>query len=243
MIDIRKLAPLAAGLAAAALTAGAAHAQGALVPANQDLTGVYWAKSAPMRLKPMDGSAIPYTAAGKKKAAENAAGFKSKKLVDRAVHMCLPEGIPRAYATAWPIQVLSVPQQTTFFFEENRQVHQLRYLPEHHKDDFWDPSYMGDSIAHWEGDTLVADTRNFNDESYLDATGIPHGEKLKVISKIRKLDGGKQLEVVATIEDPEMFTKPWSTRFVYDRRDDIDVDTSWICGEPHRNVSVVKRIP
>ena len=238
-----KIAPLALGLGLSVCALSAAQAQTALVPANQDLTGVWWAKSIPAQIRPMDGSPLPYTPAGRKKAAEVQAQLKSGELVDRAKHVCLPEGIPRAFDTAWPIQVLSVPEQTTIFFEENRQVHQLRYIPEHHKDDFWDPSYMGDTIAHWEGDTLLADSRNFIDESFLDASGVPHSDKLKVLQKIRKINGGKQLEVVATVDDPEIFTKPWSVRFVYDRRDDIEVDTSWICGEPHRDVSQVKRVP
>jgi hypothetical protein len=239
LTDISKTLPLALGLCAAMLASSAAHAQ-ALVPPAQDLTGVWWAKSVPAQIKPMDGSALPYTAEGRKLAAEMQANLKSGELVDRATQMCLPKGLPRAFATAWPIQVLSTPGQTTFFFEENRQVHQARYIPQHHKDDFWDPSYMGDSIAKWQGDTLVVDSRNFNDEILLDASGIPHSEKLKVTQKVRKIDGGKALEVVATVEDPDVFSKPWSARFVYDRRDDIEVDTSWICGEPHRDVSKVQ---
>ena len=99
---------------------------------------------------------------------------------------------------------------------------------------------MGDSIAKWEGDTLVIDSRNFNDEVFLDDTVIPHSDKLKVVQRLRRIDGGKQLEVVTTVEDPEVFSKPWSTRFVYDRRDDVEVKTDWICGEPHRDVSQVR---
>jgi hypothetical protein len=62
-----------------------------------------------------------------------------------------------------------------------------------------------------------------------------------VVQRIRKLDGGKRLEVVATVEDPMVFSKPWAARFVYERRDDIEVKTDWVCGEPHRDVSQVER--
>ena len=239
---MRRLVPLTLGLALSASAAGAALAQAGLVPANQDLSGVYWAKSIPTHVKPMDGSALPYTAAGRKMAAELQASVKADPALDRARHMCLPAGVPRAYATAYPIQILSVPDVTTILFEENRQVHVARHLPEHHDSEFWDPSYMGDSIAKWDGDTLVIDSRNFNDEVFLDDSIVPHSDKLKVIQRLRKIDGGKQLEVVTTVEDPEVFTKPWSTRFVYDRRDDVEVKTDWICGEPHRDVSQVQLI-
>jgi hypothetical protein len=237
----RRLLPVAMGLGLA-VTAFGANAQSGLVPAAQDLTGVYWAKSAPANVKPMDGSALPYTAAGRKMAAEAQASLKADKAFDRAKYMCLPRGMPRAYATRYPIQFISSPGVTTIMFEENRQVAVVRELPEHHDPEFWDPSYMGDSIGKWEGDTYVVDSRNFIDEVFLDDSLIPHGEKLKVVQRIRKLDGGKQLEVVTTVTDPDVFTKPWSTRFVYDRRDDIELKTDWICGEPatHRDVSMVQ---
>lgn len=234
----------ALGLSLSACLFGAVHAQdNPLVPANQDLTGVWWASTMPTSLKPMDGSAIPFTADGRKKYAQIQAGLKSGKIVDRAAYLCLPQGIPRAFLTAYPIQVLTIPTQTLFFFEQNRSNHHLKYNPKHNDPEFWDPSYMGDTIAHWEGDTLVADTTNFNDESYLDPSGIPHSDKLRVGQRIRRINDGKQLEVVVTVEDPDIFTKPWSARFVYDRRDDVQVDTSWVCGEPHRDVSKVRRTP
>ncbi len=241
-----RLLSLSLGVALAASAAGGALAQTApaqtgLVPANQDLSGVYWAKSVPAQIKPMDGSALPYTAAGRKMAAELQASVKADPTLDRAKHMCLPEGVPRAYATPYPIQILSVPELVSILFEENRQVHVARFLPEHHDSEFWDPSYMGDSIAKWEGDTLVIDSRNFNEEVFLDDSIVPHSDKLQVVQRLRRIDGGKQLEVTTTVTDPEVFSKPWSTRFVYDRRDDVTVQTDWICGEPHRDVSQVQR--
>ena len=223
--------------------AATARAQTALVPPDHDLTGVWWAKVMPPHVVPMNGAALPYTPAGRAMADKLQAKLKSDPQSDRAQHNCLPKGLPRAFLTAYPIQALSTPDQTTLFFEENRQVSVMRYIPKHHDPDVWGPFYMGDTVAHWEGDTLVADSRNFIDEVMLDASGVPHSDKLRVVQRFRKLNGGKQLEVVATVEDPEVFTRSWSTRFVYDRRDDVEVDTSWICGEPHRDVSSVKRRP
>lgn len=223
--------------------AATARAQTALVPPDHDLTGVWWAKAMPPHVVPMNGAALPYTPAGRAMADKLQARLKSDPQSDRAQHNCLPKGLPRAFLTAYPIQALSTPDQTTLFFEENRQVSVMRYIPKHHDPEVWGPFYMGDTIAHWEGDTLVADSRNFIDEVMLDASGVPHSDKLRVVQRFRKLNGGKQLEVVATVEDPEVFTRSWSTRFIYDRRDDVEVDTSWICGEPHRDVSSVKRRP
>jgi hypothetical protein len=71
------------------------------------------------------------------------------------------------------------------------------------------PTFLGDAIGHWEGDTLVVDTVGFNDRTWLDAAGHPHGEKLHVIERYTRSDSNT-LRVEATIEDPDFYTKPWT---------------------------------
>jgi hypothetical protein len=102
--------------------------------------------------------------------------------------------------------------------------------------------WNGDEIAHWEGDTLVVDTVNLNDRTFVDATGLPHSTALHVTERLRLLDGGNELEDVITLEDPVIFTKPWRARFVYERRNDIHID-EFVCGERHRDLSGVKGAP
>lgn len=219
------------------LAAGAAHADW---NSGADLTGVWWAKTVSDRLVPVGGGPIPFTAAGKAAYAKRMGDLKSGAYVDRSIDICLPRGVPRAWLTAWPIQIVQTPNGVSVLYEENRQVHLLRNLPKHFDSELWDPSYMGESIAHWDGDTLVADTVNFNDDTMLDATGLPHSDKLKVTEKLHLLDGGRRLQVETTIDDPTMYSAPWTARFVYDRRDDVVVKTDWVCGEKHRDVSSVK---
>ena len=211
--------------------------------AKPDLTGVWWATSLADRLQPEGGGAIPFTAAGRAAYAERQAALKAGEAVDRAVQDCLPAGVPRAWMTAYPFQVLQTagPDQVTVMYEENRGLRPIRFRDRHFDTELWDPSYMGESVARWDGDVLVVDTTNFNDDTMLDPTGLPHGDKLHVTERIRLLDGGRQLEVVATVEDPEMYSRPWSVRFAYARRDDVQVKPDWVCGEPHRDVSSVRR--
>ena len=71
------------------------------------------------------------------------------------------------------------------------------------------PLWMGDSIGHWEGDTLVADTVNFNDKTWLDRIGHPHSDALHVVERIRRVDHD-HLEDDITIDDPKAYTKPWT---------------------------------
>ncbi len=73
------------------------------------------------------------------------------------------------------------------------------------------PTWRGHSVGSWEGDTLVVDTVGFNDEGWLDATGRPRSEKLRVIDRIRRVDFG-HLEIETTIDDPETFVRMWTSR-------------------------------
>jgi hypothetical protein len=70
---------------------------------------------------------------------------------------------------------------------------------------------MGDSIAKWEGDTLVVDTVNFNDKTWLTGGGAPHTDKLHVIERYQRPDLG-HLNIDITLEDPGALTKPHTFR-------------------------------
>jgi hypothetical protein len=70
-------------------------------------------------------------------------------------------------------------------------------------------TWLGDSIGHWEGDTLVVETVGQNDITWLDEAGIPHSDKMKVTERITRPDFG-HLTIENIIDDPQMFSKPWS---------------------------------
>jgi hypothetical protein len=73
------------------------------------------------------------------------------------------------------------------------------------------PSWMGYSVAHWEGDTLVVDSFGFNDRTWLDTMGHPHTETLRVKERYRRPDFG-HLELEVTFQDPTVYAKPWTVK-------------------------------
>ena len=79
-----------------------------------------------------------------------------------------------------------------------------------HPDDIV-PTYMGDSVGHWERDTLVVDIIGFNDRTWLQGTGTFHTESLHVTERFTRIDKD-QINYEATMEDPNVFTKPWTIR-------------------------------
>jgi hypothetical protein len=103
-----------------------------------------------------------------------------------------------------------------------------------------EPLYNGHSVGHWDGDTLVVESAGFNDRTFLDATGLPHTDEMRTTERVRKL--GSALEIVITIQDPALYERDWQARFVYQQRDDIQLEDYSCNDERHRDLSGVKGV-
>jgi hypothetical protein len=210
-------------------------------PPHQDISGTWWASSADAKVRPVDGGEMPFTAAGLQAYRQNMAALKAGSLIDEARTYCVPDGMPRILATPYPFQVFQTPGQVTLVYEMNqaiRLVHMDKPLPGDEELELY-PYYLGNSYGRWDGDTLVIETAGFNEKTFIDATGVPHSDKMHVVERIRKVNGGRQLENVVTVRDPANFSKPWTARFLYDHRPDIRLQ-DYVCGEKHRDLSGVK---
>jgi hypothetical protein len=118
---------------------------------------------------------------------------------------CLPGGVPRI--TPYPMKLVQTPKLMVMLFEGNVHSYRQFFMDGRGHDKDLDPTWMGDSIAHWEGDTLVVDTVNFNDKTWLNGGGAPHTEQLHVIERYQRPDLG-HLNVEITMDDPGALTKP-----------------------------------
>ena len=225
------------GTAAAPLTGFAASAA--------NISGIWWATAYSVQIRPQNGAALPFTPTGAEAYRKNAAGLADGTLVDAARKYCVPDGVPRILATPYPFQIFESPGFVTIVYEQNhvfRTIPLDRPVPDDEALAAY-PYYSGNSFGRWEGDTLVVLTKGFNEKTFVDATGVPHSEELRVTERIRKINGGRTLEDTATIEDPLMFTNPWTARFTYELHPEIRLDTSFTCGEKHRDISRVKGVP
>jgi hypothetical protein len=205
-----------------------------------DLSGVWSIGRYQAALKPTDSSALPLTAEGKTLYAANQNALKSKAATaDLTTSRCLPHGVPRSLLSPYPYNLYQSPTQITFLHEANRAFRLIAVTDKHADPANWDPSFMGEGIAHWEQDTLVIETTNFNDKTWLDDSGLPHSDQLRVTERLRLRDKGAQLEDTLTIEDPVVFTHAWTTSLSFKRRAGIQIITDSICGEARRDVSDV----
>jgi hypothetical protein len=118
---------------------------------------------------------------------------------------CLPAGVPRI--SPFPYKIVQTPTLVVILDEGNIHSYRQLFLDGRGHPKNPDPLWMGDSIAQWDGDTLVVDTVGFNDKTWLNGQGVPHSDALHVIERFRRPDLG-HLEIEITLEDPKAFTKP-----------------------------------
>jgi hypothetical protein len=133
-------------------------------------------------------------------------------LKDDPEGLCLPPGIPRLMATPFPFQIFQLPDRVLFVFEGGAHIWRAIYTDgrAHPKDP--NPSFLGDSIGRWDGDTLMVDAIGFNDTTWIDQDGHPHTENLHVVERYTRTDE-MTLHYEVTIDDPKAYTKPWSSSY------------------------------
>jgi hypothetical protein len=137
---------------------------------------------------------------------------------------CMPPGVPQVFAVPYFFQIV---QSSRFVVIAHEYLHLYRIIPvdgtPHPVDP--DPFWMGHSIGHWEGDTLVVDSIGFNDKTEI--SGYRHTEDLHVTERFRRT--GDTLQYEAVIEDPNVFQGPWvvARNFVF--RPDLDTVDEFVC--------------
>jgi len=187
---------------------------------NPDLSGVWWR---PVVVDPGKPEWLPNAQKIARERAEN-----NRK--DAPKGMCLPSPLLFLGPLYQFAQTKSVLIEISD--DDNPGFHQI-YLDgrEHPKEP--DPLWYGDSIGHWEGDTLVVDRVNFVEDVWLDNGNHPHTDKLHITERYRRPDLG-HLETEITVEDPGVLAKPWTLKQVSDFAPQQSV-REFICEEGNKD--------
>jgi hypothetical protein len=255
---------------------GAAGAQGAAsIP---DLSGIWWHPSLPGFEPPSSGPG-PVTNRSRRNGISNydqLVGDYSNPILKPATaeivrkfgelslrgvtfpspaNQCWPEPVPYIYKN-FATQIFQQPDRITIIYDQDHEVRHVRMNQPHPL--HVTPSWYGDSVAHYEGDTLVIDTvgtRSDRPFAMIDLYGTPFTEKLHVVERYRLLDyedakeglerdakenqrppvgidrnyRGKHLQLRFTVEDPGVFTMPWTATITYGRGSDEWPET--VCAE------------
>ncbi len=134
---------------------------------------------------------------------------------------CFPSGVPRIYLFLYPIEFVHTPGRVLILFEYGHNIRQIFTDGRGHAQDE-EPTWMGDSIGHWEGDTLVAETIGLNDKTWFGYGGQPHSEALRVVERFRRLDHDS-LMIDITLDDPKAYTTQLHTQKKYILKPDWNI--------------------
>ena len=167
----------------------------------------------PAGLGVVEGGAIPYQPWAVEQQQEN----EANRLTADPMRRCHLPGVPRITYMPFPFRILQTPDHVVVTYEF---AHAVRIIytdgsPHPLPNDFW----MGDSRGHWEGDTLVVDTTHFNGRTWLDAAGNFHSDALHVVERYTPTTP-YHIDYEVTLEDPNVFTRPWTMRMPLYRRMD-----------------------
>ena len=165
----------------------------------------------------VEGDEIPYQPWATAKKKEN---FESRATADPRAKCYLP-GVPRITYTPLPFQIFQSPKQLTLLYEYAHATRTIYTNGSKHPDghiDWW----LGDSRGQWEGDTLVVDIVDFNDQTWFDRAGNFHSDELHVVERYTLVDRD-HINYGATIEDPKVFARPWKMSMVLYRHKEKNI--------------------
>jgi hypothetical protein len=181
-------------------------------------------------LRDIYGARLPYTDEGR-------ATLKHRREMENA-GTPLTNPASRCYpAVTWsleinaPFHIVQAGGFIYFAFQEFHSVWQINMDPR--KGTAGERTFSGRSVGHWDGNTLVVETGHFREPAWLDTAGTPASRDAKLTHRIRKLGDGKSLEVITTVDDPTMYTAPWSFARTY-----AWAPNAWMLGEYDCEVQV-----
>ena len=185
-----------------------------------DLTGVWWS---PVMVDPGKPEWTPYAQKISQERTEN-----NRKDAPQA--HCLPGATLRRGPLYEFVQSKEMIVEVSD--DDSPGFHHIYFGREHPKDP--DILWYGDSVARWDGDTLVVDRVNFEEAAWLDQDSHPHGENLHIVERYRRPDLG-HLETEITVEDPKVLVKPWTFKRVSDLAAGHSI-REFLCTENNRDV-------
>ncbi len=161
----------------------------------------------------VEGEEIPYLSLGRRRERKKT----SEHWIDRDPEIgCFKPGVPRAMYMPHPFQIIQECHQP----HDGVRIRQRAALVTIHlakMDPYPNVAYMGYSVGRWEGDTLVVDVTDFTDATWFDRAGNFHSDALHVVERYTPV-GQNVIQYEATMEDPQVFTRPWKISMPLYRR-------------------------
>ena len=162
--------------------------------------------------------------------------WKRGEIINSATERCMPNGVPNILSILGPVQILQTPKEVTIIYGRDAQARHIYLNQAHAKNP--KPSWYGESVGHYEGDTLVVDTIGLNDKSLIDRFGTPQTESTHVVERYRLIDGGRTLYVSFSVSDQTAFNHEWSGAMRYARNGRLAHPVEEVCAENNRGIDI-----
>jgi hypothetical protein len=207
--------------------------------ADHGISGAWFVENPDQPMRPLDGTTPSLTEAGRTRLSENEAWLSVPHPPTKTdLTACIPQPGPRLLTMRYPLRIAektmpgagAVSDFVLFVYEHN-STFRFVYMNEEHKSEADTlANFVGNAVGRWEDDALIVDSRYFNMavSSMLDSTGLPFSSQLHAVERYTKRPDGK-LDVLVTIEDPVMYTKPWQFKRTLEKRPGDDVK-EYACG-------------
>ena len=230
------LAGVAAIVLGSWMAVASTSAQGPVAPAPRtadgkiDLNGVYQASPRRGEWDASPPGSVPLSEQPSltPAARQRAQDLLNRRAIDDPTAICLPSAGPRIGGVIlFPIQFVQTPGQVVIIYEYMNAVRIIPTDGRPHPADA-EPTFQGDSVGRWEGDTLVVDANNFKEGNWL-AAGIVNSDKLHITERYTRVDKD-QINYEAVIEDPVLLAKPWTIRRTLMLREGVRV-REYVCAE------------
>ncbi|MGH8141352.1 MAG: hypothetical protein ACREU2_02350 [Steroidobacteraceae bacterium] len=165
-----------------------------------------------------------FYAAGQAAMAAAAVAAKAHKPFRDSIGECYPAGMPMIMTRVWPINIIQLPTVIEMVFGFTNSLRQIYLDGRAHTDpDIAVSTYNGESIGHWEGDTLVVNTKYFEPQQHWIDSGLPISDQFEITERMRLLDHGKTLQIEYIMTDPKNWKGEWRSTKRWTREDYSDI--------------------
>ena len=155
--------------------------------------------------------------------------------------LCMPSGVPNDHSLMGPLHIIQSNDIVLIVHQRDHQIRRV-LMNQKHSDNIA-PSWYGESVGHYEGDTLVVDTIGLNDKTVTDRNGTPHTNKIHVVERYRVAEDRSGMDVQFNVSDPGAFTMPWSAMVRYRPIANQAVLEEVICAENNFDVVTKEMFP
>jgi hypothetical protein len=146
---------------------------------------------------------------------------------------CVLSGVPREHVVPYPFKILNTPGEIVILYEALHSYRQIfmdgRPLPKNPN-----PAWMGYSVGHWDGDTLVVESSGFVENNWLDNSGHPGTEALRLTERFHRRDFG-HIDLQMTIKDEKAYSQPWTVNLVFNLQLDTEL-IEYVCDENEKDI-------